>query len=142
MALAQEFPLKADLVINFNDSKGAEKIKSWAGKGGLAAVLVCTDDVPAVLWSTKILRTRGVVVNIGLPTKPIEFDAFDIVFQEMTVKGSLLASVAQVKEMLKIVDKFGIRSHITTVSLDQTPELPGMYMDAHLKGRLVMKASS
>ena len=57
------------------------------------------------------------------------------------MKGSLVASMAQVKEMLKIVDKFGIRSHITTVSLDQTPELPGIYMDPHLKGRLIMKAS-
>jgi hypothetical protein len=25
--------------------------------------------------------------------------------------------------------------------LDQTPELPGIYMDPHLKGRLIMKAS-
>lgn len=33
MALVQEFPLKADLVVNFNDSESAEKIKSWAGKG-------------------------------------------------------------------------------------------------------------
>jgi len=69
MALAQEFPLKADLVVDFNDSKAAEKIKSWVGKWGLAAVIVCTDDIPVILRSTKILRTRGVVINIGLPTK-------------------------------------------------------------------------
>lgn len=141
LALAQEFPLRADLVVDFNDSDAAEKIKSWAGKGGLAAIVVCTDDVPAVLWSTKTLRTRGVVVNIGLPTKPIEFDAFDVVFQEKVVKGSLVASKAQIKDMLKIVDKFAIRSHITTVTLDETPELPDMYMNPHLKGRLVMKLS-
>jgi D-arabinose 1-dehydrogenase-like Zn-dependent alcohol dehydrogenase len=134
--------LKADLVIDFNDSEAAEKIKSWAGKGGLAAVIVCTDDIPAILWSTKTLRTRGVVINIGLPTAPIQFDSFDVVFQEKTVKGSLVASIPQVVEMLKIVDEFGIRSHITTVSLDQVPELPYMYMDAHLKGRLVMKLSA
>jgi D-arabinose 1-dehydrogenase-like Zn-dependent alcohol dehydrogenase len=82
------------------------------------------------------------VINIGLPTKPIQFDAFDVVFQEKTVKGSLVASRSQIEEMLKVVDKFGIRSHITTVSLDQSPGLPDMYMDPHLKGRLVMKLSS
>jgi len=141
MELAKELTLKADLVIDFNDSEAAEKIKAWAGKGGLPAIVICTDDVPAILWSTKTLKTRGVVVNIGLPTKPIQFDAFDVVFQEKVVKGSLVASKTQVQDMLKVVDKFGIRSHITTVSLDQVPELPSMYMDPHLKGRLVMKLS-
>ncbi|KAE9379487.1 putative alcohol dehydrogenase [Stipitochalara longipes BDJ] len=142
LALAQELTLKADLVIDFNDKKAAEKTKSWAGKGGLAAIIICTDDVPAVLWSTQTLRTRGVVVNIGLPTKPLQFDSFDVVFQEKTIKGSLVATKAQIIEMLKVIDKWGIRSHITTVSLDQAPELTAMYMDPHLKGRLVMKISS
>jgi len=52
MALAQELALKADLVIDFNDSEAAEKIRSWAGNGGLAAIVVCTDEIPAILWST------------------------------------------------------------------------------------------
>jgi D-arabinose 1-dehydrogenase-like Zn-dependent alcohol dehydrogenase len=142
MELAQGLTLKADLVVDFNDSEAADKIKSWAGKGGLAGIVVCTDDVPAIKWSTKAVRPRGVVIEIGLPTAPIQFDAFDVVFQEKTIKGSLVASKTQVEEMLKLIDKFGIRSHITTVSLDQTPELPGRYMDPHLKGRLVMKISS
>jgi D-arabinose 1-dehydrogenase-like Zn-dependent alcohol dehydrogenase len=142
MALAQELTLKADLVVDFNDSGAAEKIKAWAGKGGLAAILVCTDDVRASLWSTKALRTHGVVVQIGLPTKPIEFDAFDVVFKEKAVKGSLVATKAQIEDMLKVVDKFGIRSLITTVTLDEAPALPDKYMDPHLKGRLVMNLSS
>jgi D-arabinose 1-dehydrogenase-like Zn-dependent alcohol dehydrogenase len=94
MALARELTLKADLVIDFNDSEAAENIKAWAGKGGLAAILVCTDDVPASLWSTKALRTHGVAVQVGLPTKPIEFDAFDVSFKEQAVKGPLVATIA------------------------------------------------
>jgi D-arabinose 1-dehydrogenase-like Zn-dependent alcohol dehydrogenase len=142
MTLAQELTLKADLVIDFNDSKAADKIKSWAGKGGLAAIVVCTDDIPAITWSTQTIRPRGVMVNIGLPTKPIEFDSFDVVFAEKTIKGSLVASKSQVEDMLKVVDTFGIQSHITTVTLDEASNLPGMYMSPHLKGRLVMKISS
>jgi D-arabinose 1-dehydrogenase-like Zn-dependent alcohol dehydrogenase len=56
--------------------------------------------------------------------------------------GSLVATKAQVLELLDIVDKHGIRSHITTVTLDQVPELPDRYMDKHRKGRLVMKIES
>lgn len=88
------------------------------------------------------MRTRGIVVNIGLPTKPIQFEQFDAVFQEKTIKDSLVASIAQVKEMLKIVDRFGIRSRIKTVSVDPTPELPDRYMDPHLKGLPLMKLFS
>ena len=142
MTLAQELTLKPDLVIDFNDGKAADKIKSWVGKGGFSAIIVCTDDIPGILWSTKGLRVQGVVINIGLPTTPIKFDAFDVVFQEKTVKGSLVATVAQVEDMLKVVDKFGIRSHITTVPLEKSPDLPDMYLNPHLKGRLVMKLSS
>jgi len=142
MELSQELTLKADITVDFNDAEAAEKIKAWAGKGGLAAVIICTDDLPAILWSQNTLRTRGVIVNLGLPTKPIQFEPFDLVFQEKTVKGSLVASKSQVEDMLKIVDELGIRSHITTVSFDQVPHLPAMYMDPHLKGRLVMTMSS
>lgn len=56
------------------------------------------DDVPVVLGSTKFLKTEGVLVNAGLQTKRIEFAAFDVVFQEKTVKGSLIAGIAKVKE--------------------------------------------
>lgn len=139
LELAQELTLKADLVVDFTDSEATSKINSWAGKGGLAGVIICTDDLAAIKWSTQILRPRGVVVNIGLPTKPIEFDTFDVVFQEKVVKGALIATRAPVEEMMRVVDKFGIRSFITTVSLDEAPKLLEMYMDPHLKGRLVLK---
>lgn len=139
LQLATENKLKADLVVDFNDPEGADKIKKFAGKGGLPAIVICTDDIPAIYWSTKAVRTRGTVVEIGLPTKPIGFDSFDVIFQEKTIKGSLVATRSQIEEMMEIVDKHGIRSHLTTVSLDQSPDLPDMYMNPHLKGRLVMK---
>ena len=58
------------------------------------------------------------------------------------MKGSLVASRTQGEDMMKIVENFEIRSHITTVSLDGAPKLPEMYMDPHLKGRLCVKISS
>lgn len=137
--LAQENSLKADLVVDFNDSEATEKIKAWAGKGGLPAVVVSTDDVPAIKWSTTILKPYGVCVPLGLPTAGFSFDAFDVVFQMRTIKGSLVASKSQVEDMLKVVAKFDIRSHVTTVPLHKVPDLPEMYLNPHLKGRLVMK---
>jgi D-arabinose 1-dehydrogenase-like Zn-dependent alcohol dehydrogenase len=129
-------------VVDFNDKDSAEKIRDLVGKGGLAAIVCCTDSQEAITWSLGALRTRGTLVEIGLPVEHIKFDSFDLIFQEKSIKGSLVATKDQVENMLQVVDKFGIRSHITTVALDQVPELPDRYMDPHLKGRLVMKVES
>lgn len=141
-ALAQELTLKADFVVDFDDPDATKKVKSWTETGGLPAVVVCTDRVEAIQWSGRILRSRGTIVELGLPTEPIKFDAFDIIFQEKTIKGSLVATKPQVETMLKFIDSFGIRSLITTVSLEEGTDLTEKYMDPHLKGRLVMKIPS
>jgi len=51
------------------------------------------------------------------------------------MKGSLVATVAQVEDMLKAINKYEICSHIATAPLEKTPDLPEMHMDLHLKGR-------
>jgi D-arabinose 1-dehydrogenase-like Zn-dependent alcohol dehydrogenase len=139
LELAAELPLKADLIVDFNDSDAADRIKKWSGGGGLGGILVCTDTISAIHWSSSPVRTRGTIVLIGLPTDPAGFDSFDIIFQEKTVKGSLVSTQPETAEMMKVVDKFGIKSHVTTIPLaEAATKLPDAYMDPHLKGRVVV----
>jgi len=140
--LAVETDLKADAVVNFNDEDAAEQIRKTVGHGGLKAIMCTTDAGAAITWSLGALRTKGTLVEIGLPVEHIKFDSFDLIFQEKKIVGSLVSTKEQAIELLKVVDKFGIRSHITTVTLDEVPKLPELYMDPHLKGRLVMKIES
>ena len=141
-ALAQETPLKADFVVDFNDKDAAEKIKKWAGDGGLPGIVVTTDNNDATNWALSTLRPRGVAVPLGLPVPNVQFDSFALVFQELTIKGSVVSTKEQAAKMMKAVAKHGIRSHITTIPLEKVPEvLPDAYLDPHLKGRLVVKIS-
>lgn len=140
--LAQENPLKADHVVDFTSKDAAEEVRKLVGKGGLAAVVCCTDSLEAITWSLGALRTKGTLVELGLPVESIKFDPFDLIFQEKTIKGSLVGSKEQLVKLLQVVHQHNIRSHVTTVTLDQVPELPERYMDPHLKGRLVMKIES
>ncbi|KAK5729084.1 hypothetical protein LTR15_002225 [Elasticomyces elasticus] len=137
--LAAEIPLPADLVVDYNDKNAVSTIRNWAGRDGLAAVLVCTDNVEATEWSLNLLRPHGVVVPVGLPVEGFKFSAFTLIFGELVIKGSLVATKLQIEDMLKVVAKFGIKNQIRTVGIDDAPKLPEMYMDAHLKGRLVLK---
>ena len=140
--LAVEPDLKADIVIDFNEKGATEQIQKLVGKGGLASILCCTDTQEAITWSLGALRTRGTLVEIGLPVEHIKFNSSDLIFEEKNIVGSLVSTKEQAVDMLRTVEKFNIRSHVTTVSLDQVPELPDLYMDSHLKGRLVMKIES
>ena len=140
--LASEFPLKADLVVDSANPHAISTIKSWAGNDGLAGIIISTDNVEATEWGLTTLRPHGVAVPLGLPPSGFKFDAFVVVFNELTIKGSLVASRQQAERMMEVVAKHKIRSHITTVGLEEVPKLTDMYMDPHLTGRLVMKISS
>jgi D-arabinose 1-dehydrogenase-like Zn-dependent alcohol dehydrogenase len=98
-----------------------------------------SDHVPANEWSLKLLRIHGQCVVLGLPTTPLQFDAFELVFKELNIVGSLVATVEEAREMMKIVEDFGVESYVNVLSMDKAPDLAALYMDPHLKGRLVIK---
>ncbi|KAH7042159.1 chaperonin 10-like protein [Macrophomina phaseolina] len=143
LALAQELrtaALRPDAVIDYSREDAAEKVVEFAGDdGGVAGVIVCTDNVEATEWSLKVLCVRGVCVPLGLPEAGFHFNAFDLVFKELKVVGSLVANKKQLDAMLEVVDKHGIWSYVNTVAFEDVPRLPELYMDKHLKGRLVLK---
>lgn len=139
LELAAQVPLKPDLIVDSGSKSACKDITSWADNEGLAAVIVCTDDVPVNEWSLKLLRIHGRCVVVGVPTAPFQFSAFDLIFKELSVVGSLVATVEEAREMMDIVERFGVRSHVHVLSMDEAPELPSMYMNPHLKGRLVVR---
>lgn len=140
LQLAEELPehLRPGKIIDYNSSDAAKEVVNFAGDGGLAAVLVCTDNVEATEWSLKLLRTHGVCVPLGLPVEGFKFGAFDLMFKELTIKGSLVANKRLVTDMMKLVAEKGVRSNVKTVKLEEGTNLPDQYMDSHLKGRLVV----
>ncbi|KAL3462816.1 chaperonin 10-like protein [Aspergillus heterothallicus] len=140
LQLANEVPghLRPREVVDYNSKNAIQEIVDFAGDGGLAAVIVCTDNVEVTEWSLKLLRPRGVCVPLGLPEDGFKFSAFDLIFKELRVKGSLVCTQPQAEAMMKFVAEKGVRSHVQTVPLEEAINLPDRYMDPHLKGRLVM----
>ncbi|KAL3487973.1 chaperonin 10-like protein [Aspergillus germanicus] len=138
--LANEVPehLRPQRIIDSTSPTATQEIISFAGDGGLAAVIVCTDNVEVTEWSLKLLRPRGVCVPLGLPEDGFKFSAFDLIFKELRVKGSLVCNQPQAAEMMKFVAEKGVRSYVTRVKLEEAMDLPARYMDPHLKGRLVV----
>ncbi|KAL5335541.1 chaperonin 10-like protein [Aspergillus crustosus] len=138
--LAREVPehLSPGLIVDYNSPNAIEEITDFAGDGGLAAVLVCTDSVTATEWSLKLLRAKGVCVPLGLPTEGFKFSAFDLILKQLSIRGSLLANQRMAEDMMKVVREKGVRSHVAPMVLEEAVDLPERYMNQHLKGRLVV----
>ncbi|CAG8890296.1 unnamed protein product [Penicillium egyptiacum] len=140
LQVAQEVPehLRPGGVIDYNAPEATREVISFAGGGGLAGILVCTDSIEATEWSLKVLRPHGVCVPFGLPEEGFKFSAFDIVFKTLVIRGSLLANQRLVSDMMQLVADKGVQSHVQTMSLEEGTNLPDRYMNPHLKGRLVV----
>lgn len=138
LELAGELPLSPDLIVDFNDPGAAEKVLAFSDGLGLEAVVVCTDDIAANEWSLNIIQPAGTCVVLGLPEGGFHFDAFALVFKEIGVKGSLLTDSASAYQMMKVVEKHNIRSHVSVLTLEDAQSIPDRYMRPDLKGRLVV----
>lgn len=142
--LAQDLPehLKADLVVDSAASDANAKILHFTSGEGLAGIVVCTDSIAANAWSLQQLGNKGVMVPLGLPTDKWQFDSEALVFRELTIRGSYVASADEVEQMLKVVAEHGISSYLTVLNFDQIPKLVERYLHASMKGRLVIKMNN
>jgi propanol-preferring alcohol dehydrogenase len=124
--------------VKFSDDNAAKQISDLTGDIGLHGTIVCNDDVEASDWALHQLRPRGVCVVLGLPEQGYKFDAFNLVFREIVVKGSIFASVNEARRMLEVVEREGVRSHLTLLKLEEGKIIYDKVAAHDFTGRLVV----
>ncbi|KAH8170915.1 alcohol dehydrogenase groES-like domain-containing protein [Sarocladium implicatum] len=139
--LAQDVPeaLMPNYTIDSTSSNAAEEILKHTNGEGIAAAIVCTDSIEANAWTLRQLGIGGVMVALGLPPERWQFDSDIMVFRELTIKGSYVASAESTRRMMEAVGAHGIRSHVTVKSFDDIPQIVDAYHDKSFKGRLVVE---
>jgi D-arabinose 1-dehydrogenase-like Zn-dependent alcohol dehydrogenase len=139
--LAQDLPdhLKPELVIDSTASDAEKQILDFTIGEGLAGIVVCTDSISANAWSLQQLGNKGVMVPLGLPADKWQFDSEIMVFRELSIRGSYVASAEEVEKMFEVVAEHEILSHLTILDFDQIPSLVQRYLHTSMKGRLVIK---
>lgn len=139
-SLAMDVPeaLSPDHTIDSLSRDSSSGILKHTNGEGLAAAIVCTDSIEANAWTLRQLGVGGVMVALGLPPDRWQFDSDIMVFRELTVKGSYVASAESTRRMMEAVGKHGVRSHVTTVSFEEIPRIVEMYHDKAFTGRLVV----
>lgn len=142
--LAAEVPeiLQPDLILDPHASNVEGAILDFTAGEGIAGAIVCTDNVQANAWILRQLGNKGVMVPLGLPKDDWNFEAEAIVFRELSIRGSYVASAEEVEEMLKIVAEHSIASYLTVLDFGQIPTIVDTYLHESMKGRLVVKISN
>lgn len=134
--------LRPALVVDSGAKNATSQILDFTNGEGVAAVVVCTDSLPANNWALTLLRTGGVMGVLGLPAENWRFDSSVIVFKELTIRGSYVAGKDSTERMIKTVGDADIRSHIALVPFDEVPGIVDAYHDTAFKGRLVVRVAS
>lgn len=75
-------------------------------------------------WALHRLQPRGTRVVIELPEQGFNFYAFNLVFREIVVKGSLHSGIDEVKNVPDIVAQHHIVSHLTLLPLEKGEDIP------------------
>ncbi|KAI1879455.1 hypothetical protein JX265_002409 [Neoarthrinium moseri] len=140
--LSTEVPgldLAPDLVVDSTAPDAKEGIYGFTQGEGIAAAVVCTDSLAANEWALTLLRIGGTLVVLGLPPDKWRFDSDIIVFKELILRGSYVASRESTERMMAIVKKSNIQSHLTVVSFDGIPGIMDRYVEKGFRGRLVVQ---
>lgn len=133
--------LRPALVVDSGANNATSQILEFTNGEGVAAAVVCTDSLEANNWALTLLRTGGVMGVLGLPAEKWRFDSSVIVFKELTIRGSYVASRDSTERMMKTVGEADVRSHITLVPFEGIPSIVEAYQDSAFKGRLVVQVT-
>lgn len=131
--------LKPDLVVDSTSPDATTEIFDFTDGEGIVAAVVCTDSLPANEWALTLLRIGGTLLLLGLPAEKWRFDASIIVFRELTLRGSYVASRESTERMMSVVEKSQVGSHLTVVPFEEVSGIVDAYQDKSFKGRLVVQ---
>lgn len=113
--LARTYGKSANYIAFQSDTpkeKALEKIKAldpqkeWVG---LDAVVLATDAQASFSYATSLLRNHGTFVLVGQPEAGVTFQYHDLIFRDITVKGSLLGQQSDLQECIDLCTNQGIK---------------------------------
>jgi D-arabinose 1-dehydrogenase-like Zn-dependent alcohol dehydrogenase len=151
LELVQNLKYSPDLLIDSSKSNAENTIKeinklkstSKTNYPGADVTLVLTDPIPAYKYALAITKKHGTMVVVGQPRESIPIEFRDLIFRNITVKGSLLSNIESARRMVKFVAQHGIKTDIKTYSLEEVPtKLMEDFHSPNMKGKLVVNVSS
>lgn len=91
--------------------------------GGVEAATVFSAAHAAYKNAPKILLVGGLIMVVGLPSKPLEFDAVDMMMGRYRVKAETTGPPWKVPRAIEFTAKHGIKANVELYKLDDIQEM-------------------
>lgn len=129
LALAKSLDTGAEIVDARSETAEAviERIGTadgtTASNRGLDAVIILPEAQVSFDYGMKLLRNHAVCVAVSIPPAGWHVSAVDLVFRDITVKGSILGSKAVLDEAVAFAAEHGVKPVTKTFPLAKLNEL-------------------
>lgn len=119
---------------------GEEDGKKDAGDMGLDAVIILPESQKAFDYGMGLLRNHGKCVVVSFPAEGFHLNAWDVVFRDISIVGSLVGSNRLLREMLQFAAEHDVRAKVKTFPLSGLNDLVKEYNKGE-GGKLVIDMS-
>ena len=89
-----------------------------------------------------LLRPNGVMVSVGVPTKPDMIHAFALIAGRRSLAGSPIGGIAQTQEMLDFCGEHGVAPQIELIGADDVNDAYGRVERSEVRYRFVIDVST
>ncbi|KIX92800.1 uncharacterized protein Z520_11463 [Fonsecaea multimorphosa CBS 102226] len=127
----------ADVIINSRDADFEKKVREATG-GGADAAVVFSAAQAAYDSATKILRMGGILMVIGLPSKPLQFSSFDLMRKLFQIRSESTGPPQQMPRAMEFISKHNIKPKVELYKLDQIHEMMDLMKSGKSKSRMAV----
>jgi propanol-preferring alcohol dehydrogenase len=107
---------------------------------GVDRVIINAEEPTLVKFSQQFTRKGGIIIDVGLPSdSSFEVDPFALNFKEQTIKGRLICTSEQSRDMIDLHAKHRCKVHVeNTYKVDGIDDMLERYKSKQLQGRVCM----
>lgn len=126
-----------DVAVNSKGPDFEKQVRDVTG-GGVDAAVVFSAAQAAYDSATKILRIGGILMVIGLPSKPLQFSALDLMKKLYQIRSESTGPPQQMPRALEFISKHDIKPRVDIYKLDQIHEMIDMMQSGKSKSRMAV----
>ncbi|KAJ9063434.1 putative alcohol dehydrogenase [Entomophthora muscae] len=123
---------------HFIDSSDAEQVKAFRNKFKFILISSSADNLNFGMLNS-LMDIDGKIILVGLGEKPLSIMPFALVRKDISVAGSIIGSIKDVKYTLEFAAKHDIRPTIEEMPMDQVNEAVKRVRSGKVRYRMILK---
>lgn len=127
----------ADVVLDAREGTATliEEVQKATGAGGIHAAISVSDHPTAAETACAVTRNHGRMVQVAVVEK-VSIPMQELIFKDLRISGSFMASHGEIKEMLYAVIKHDIKVENNIFKgLDEVPKAVEMLRNGEYRGK-------